>query len=73
MDWSQLHENGRRFHLTDDELLELRPFYERADKALLERVVASFLDGCPQSEIEQRYPDAQDQARFGLHLGRGIH
>ena len=66
MDWPQLYENGCRFHLTDDELLELRPFYERADKVLLERAGATFLDGFPQSEIEQHYPDAQDQARFGL-------
>ena len=66
MDWPRLHENGLRFHLTDDELLELRPFYERADKALLERSSAAFLNGFPQTEIEQRYPDAQDQARFGL-------
>ena len=66
MDWPQLYENGLRFHLTDDELLELRPFYEQADKALLERSSAAFLDGFPQTEIEQRYPDAQDRARFGL-------
>jgi|GEM_PF-1566750 len=66
MNWDQLYENGRRFHLTDAEILELRPFYEQADKALLERSSAAFLEEYPQAEIEKAYPDAQDQARFGL-------
>ena len=66
MDWPQLFENGLRFHLTEEELLSLRSFYDRVDKELLERAATAFLDGFPREEIESHYPDAQDQAGFGL-------
>ena len=66
MDWQQLYENGLRFHLTDEEILSLHPFYERCDKDLLARAATAFLEEFPQVEIEARYPAAQDQARFGL-------
>ena len=66
MDFRQLFENGLRFHLTEEELLALQPFFRRADKELLARAAGSFLGDFPQAEIERLYPDAREQAMFGL-------
>ena len=66
MGWTQLVESGLRFHLTEEEILSLRPFYDRADRELLAQAAKNFLGEFPQAEIEARYPDALDQARFGL-------